>query len=95
MPRWRMPLGVLSARWPASGAAAPKRGGGALQDRPCPGAAPLVDRKGEAFLVALACTDPPAGKRAWTMQLLAERLVALDRVDHISEETVRRTLKKR
>ena len=93
MPRWRMPLGVFSARWPAPGAAAPKRGGGALHDRFCPGAAPLVDGKGEAFLVALACTDPPAGERAWTMQLLAERLVALDRVDLISEETLPRTLK--
>lgn len=66
----------------------------ALQDRPRPGAAPLLDGKAEAFLVALACTDPPAGKTSWTMQLLAERLVALDLVDHISDETVRRTLKK-
>ena len=66
----------------------------ALQDRPRPGAAPLLDGKGEAFLVALACTDPPAGAAAWTMQLLAERLVALDIVDRISDETVRRTLKK-
>jgi transposase len=66
----------------------------AVQDRPRPGAAPLLDGKGEAFLVALACTDPPPGKHAWTMQLLAERLVALDLVAHISDETVRRTLKK-
>ena len=66
----------------------------ALQDRPRPGAAPLLDGKGEAFLVALACTDPPAGSSAWTMQLLAERLVALAIVDQISDETVRRTLKK-
>ena len=44
--------------------------------------------------MALACTDPPAGKTGWTMQLLAERLVALDIVEHISDETVRRTLKK-
>lgn len=66
----------------------------ALCDRPRPGAAPLLDGKGEAFLVALACTDPPAGAACWTMQLLAERLVALDIVAHISDETVRRTLKK-
>jgi transposase len=66
----------------------------ALRDRPRPGAAPLLDGKGEAFLVALACTDPPAGAACWTMQVLAERLVALDIVDHISDETVRRTLKK-
>jgi transposase len=66
----------------------------ALQDRPRPGAAPLLDGKGEAFLVALACSDPPTGAACWTMQVLAERLVALDIVDHISDETVRRTLKK-
>jgi transposase len=66
----------------------------ALADRPRPGAAPLLDGKGEAFLVALACTDPPDGTSAWTMQLLAARLVALDIVEQISDETVRRTLKK-
>lgn len=66
----------------------------ALVDRPRPGATPLLDGKGEAFLVALACTDPPVGEECWTMQLLAERLVALDIVASISDETVRRTLKK-
>lgn len=69
-------------------------GEAALADRPRPGAAPLLDGKGEAVLVALACTDPPTGQAVWTMQLLAERLVALDIVAHISDETVRRTLKK-
>jgi hypothetical protein len=53
-----------------------------------------LDGKGEAFLVALAGTDPPVGQTCWTMHLLAERLVALDLVDRIADETVRRTLKK-
>ena len=66
----------------------------ALVDRPRPGAAPLLDGRAEAVLVALACTDPPAERTTWTMQLLADRLVALDLVDRISDETVRRTLKK-
>jgi len=66
----------------------------ALRDRPRPGGAPLLDGKGEAYLVALACTEPPAGAATWTMQLLADRLVALDVVERISDETVRRTLKK-
>ena len=66
----------------------------ALVDRPRPGAAPLLDGKGEAVLVALACTTPPDDRDTWTMQLLADRLVALDVVDRISDETVRRTLKK-
>jgi len=66
----------------------------ALVDRPRPGATPLLDGKGEAVLVALACTTPPEERDTWTMQLLADRLVALDVVDKISDETVRRTLKK-
>jgi transposase len=67
----------------------------ALVDRPRPGAAPLLDGKAEAVLVALACTDPPGEERAtWTMQLLADRLVALGVVERISDETVRRTIKK-
>jgi putative transposase len=66
----------------------------ALRDRPRPGAAPLLDGKGEALLVALACAEPPDGAATWTMQLLADRLVALDVVARISDETVRRTLKK-
>jgi transposase len=66
----------------------------ALVDRPRPGAAPLLDGKAEAVLVALACTDPPGDREHWTMQLLADRLVALDVVDRISDETVRRTLKR-
>jgi hypothetical protein len=33
------------------------------------------------------------GYKRWTLQLLADRLVALQVVDEISYETVRRTLK--
>ena len=66
----------------------------ALVDRPRPGAVPVLDGKAEAVLVALACTAPPGERATWTMQLLADRLVALDVVDRISDETVRRTLKK-
>ena len=66
----------------------------ALRDRTRPGAAPLLDGTAEATLVALACTAPPSGSATWTMQLLADRLVALGVVERISDETVRRTLKK-
>jgi transposase len=67
---------------------------GALNERPRPGARAKLDGKAEAYLVALACSDPPEGHAHWTMQLLADRLVALDQVAAISDETVRRTLKK-
>ncbi|RKY62069.1 MAG: hypothetical protein DRP95_02040 [Candidatus Latescibacterota bacterium] len=66
----------------------------ALNERPHPGAKPKLDGKQEAFLVALACSDPPEGREHWTMQLLADRLVELGVVESISDETVRRVLKK-
>ena len=50
--------------------------------------------KSEAFLIALACSAPPDERPCWTMQLLADKLVELDMVESISDETVRRTLKK-
>jgi hypothetical protein len=53
-----------------------------------------LDGKQEAFLVALACSDAPQGRARWTMQLLADRMVALGVVESLSDETVRRTLKR-
>lgn len=67
-----------------------------LEDKPRPGGKPKLDGKQEAFLVALACSDAPEGYERWTMQLLADQLVALGVIDEpISEETVRLRLKKR
>lgn len=67
---------------------------GALHDKPRPGGRPKLDGKQEAFLVALACSNAPSGRAHWTMQLLADRLVELGVVEAISDETVRRALKK-
>jgi transposase len=67
---------------------------GALEERPRPGAAPKLDGRATATLVGLACTAPPAGRATWTMQLLADKLVELGAVGAVSDETVRRTLKK-
>jgi transposase len=67
---------------------------GALTERSRCGCGRKLDGKHEAFLVALACSTPPAGRDRWTMQLLAERLVALQRLEPVSDETVRRVLKK-
>jgi len=65
-----------------------------LSEHPRPGGSPKLDGKQEAFLVALACSDAPQGRKRWTMQLLADRLVALGVVESLSDETVRRTLKR-
>jgi len=50
--------------------------------------------KAKAHLIALACSEAPEGRACWTMQLLADRCVTLELTDSISDETVRRTLKK-
>lgn len=53
-----------------------------------------LDGQQEAKLVALACSAPPEGKGRWTLKMLADRLIELDAVDTVSDETVRRVLKK-
>ena len=53
-----------------------------------------LDGRAEAKLIALACSQPPDGRKAWTMRLLADRLVELEVVPTVSDETVRRALKK-
>ena len=56
--------------------------------------AKTIDREAVARLVSRACSPPPEGRRCWTLRLLADRLVALEVVDRVSPETVRKTLKK-
>ena len=53
-----------------------------------------LDGRAEARLIALACSAPPEGRIVWTMQLLADKLVELQVVDAVCDETVRRALKK-
>lgn len=62
--------------------------------RESPPTPPLLNGDGEAKLIALRLGKPPAGYGRWTLQLLADQLVALEVVDSISIETVRKTLKK-
>lgn len=59
-----------------------------------PSRRPKLDGRAEARLVVLACSAPPEGRAVWTMRLLADKLVELEVVDAISDETVRRTLQK-
>jgi transposase len=54
----------------------------------------LLDGEQEAKLVAIACSEAPAGRSRWTLRLLSERVVELGYVEQISHETVRQTLKK-
>lgn len=53
-----------------------------------------IDGRAEAKLTMLACSDPPEGQKRWTLQLLADRMVALGYVEHISDTWVMKLLKK-
>jgi len=68
----------------------------ALDPRPQPPRPDKVKIKGdvEQELVRIACSDPPEGRCHWTLQLLADELVALGRLKAVSTETVRQALKK-
>jgi len=66
----------------------------ALHDKAHPPRELALDAQQEAYLVAVACSDPPAGRERWTMELLAQRLIEDEVVVSISAETVRLVLKK-
>ena len=72
------------------------RGGleAALQDPPRSGRPVEIDGAAEAKLVMLACSDPPEGRQRWTLQLLADQMVALGYVAHLSDTWVLARLKK-
>ena len=65
----------------------------ALQERSRPGGLRKLDAKQEATLIAIACSEPPEGRSRWTLQLLADALVARTDVDEVSADTVGRRLR--
>lgn len=67
---------------------------GALDESPRPGRKRLLDAKGEARLIAEACSKAPGGRERWTLQLLADRVVELQLAESCSDDTVQRLLKK-
>lgn len=54
----------------------------------------VLDGEQEAKIIALRLGQPPKGFANWTLRLLAARAVALEIVESVSHETLRRTLKK-
>lgn len=65
-----------------------------LNDQPRLGSERKLDAGQEAYLVALACSDPPEGRQRWTLELLTKQLIDDAIVEAISPETVRLVLKK-
>lgn len=66
----------------------------ALEDKPHPPKEAKLNEKEEAYLIALACSEPPAGQARWTLELLTKQLLEDEIVARISPETVRLLLKK-
>lgn len=64
----------------------------ALSEQPRPGAERKLTGNEEALLVAIACSEPPAGRARWTLELLAGELVQRTEHTGLSRETVRRRL---
>lgn len=54
-----------------------------------------LDGEAEAHLIALACSEPPTGRKAWSLRLLKDRFIRQGYVESVSHETIRTTLKKR
>jgi len=66
----------------------------ALEDKSHPGTGSELDEKQEARVIALACSEPPAGRARWTLELLTQEVLKDGIVTHLSPETVRLLLKK-
>ena len=66
----------------------------ALNERPRPGQRPKLDGVANAYVIATACSDAPAGHQRWTLRLLADQVVALGLAESVSHETIRQVLKK-
>ena len=66
----------------------------ALEEDPRPGHPAKLDERGEAHLIALACSEAPEGHDHWTLRLLASKGVELGLVPSMSHEGIRKRLKK-
>lgn len=64
------------------------------QARATPAVTPIFDGEKQAKLTALACSTPPQGYARWSLRLLEQRVVELGIVDHASDSTIGRVLKK-
>lgn len=66
----------------------------AISEEPRSGTPPKMTGEIEAQLILLACSEPPEGRKRWTLRLLAEQMVLLGHVPSLSNVTVHQRLKK-
>lgn len=65
-----------------------------LTERPRPGQPSIITPQVEAHITALACCEAPDGRSSWTLRMIADKMVEMKHVDHLSYEAVRGVLKK-
>jgi transposase len=56
----------------------------ALEDKPHPAIGSELDEKQEARIIALACSEPPAGQARWTLELLTQEVLKDGIITHLS-----------
>jgi transposase len=67
---------------------------GALPDAPRSGQPRKYNQKEQAEIIALACSEPPEGRKRWTLALLAEKAKTIEGLETINHESIRLILKK-
>ena len=65
----------------------------ALYDSPRPGNKRLLSEKQSSQIIALACSNPPAGRDRWTIELLTEKTIEKGIIHTVGRETIRILLK--
>jgi len=66
----------------------------ALTEKTRPGQPRKYTYTQEVEIIAIACTDPPKGRKRWTIRLLTGRLKKRKGFETINRETIRLILKK-
>ena len=66
----------------------------ALEELPRSGQPPKITERLEAQITSIACSDSPEGSAKWTLKLINEKLVELNYIETISDESIRLVLKK-
>lgn len=61
----------------------------ALYDKPRPGAKPVLDDSQRQRIIAMVCSDPPAGRARWTVRLIAEEAVKRKLAPRVGREAIR------
>ena len=65
---------------------------GALYEKQRPGPAPILAQGQQQRIVAMICSQPPAGRARWTVRLIVEEAVKRKLVPKVGRETIRMLL---